>query len=129
MRLARRLFVSILLAATVVGSLPGGLALDCVAYAASAAPPCEHAGCDEPEAPALPCVCIYYPAPQAPGSLAVLAAGPDPLADAATPMLTPAPPAAVPARDCQPDPPPPRRGGREVEAAGWSRGPSNGVGR
>ena len=106
MRLARRIFVSILLAATFVGSLPGGLALGCVTYAVSAATPCEHGGCDEPEA--LACVCIYHPAPQAPGSLAVLAAGPDRLPDAAPAMMAPAPPAAVPARDYPPDPPPPR---------------------
>lgn len=106
MRLARRIFVSILLAAVVMGSLPGGLALGCVTRAVPA--PCEHGGCDEPDAPVVECICIYYPTPQAPGSLAVLAAEPDRLASAAMPALAPAPPAAVPARDYAPDPPPPR---------------------
>lgn len=107
MRLARRLFVSILLAAMVMSSLPVALALGCVTRAAPAALPCEY-GCDGPDAPAIECICIYYPAPHAPDSLAVLAAEPDRLASAAMPALAPAPPAALPARGDAPDPPPPR---------------------
>lgn len=108
MRVFRHLFVSLMIAALVAGSMPLSLALGCIPRAAQAATPCEHGGCDGPEVPDAGCICIHYPAPHAPGSLAVFEIAPPIVAPIAISEIEPAPPVAIPARVDAPDPPPPR---------------------
>lgn len=112
MRLFRRMFVSILVAAVIAGAMPVALALGCIP--APAVVPCDHGGCDDADDAAPACICIHYPAPQAPGSLAVFGAEPALILGAAVEPVPPAPPATMPAREDPPDPPPPRPGLRRA---------------